>query len=296
MQLFIKKIVLFFSIPFSIGFVFYVILSFILSSLLKGYKLDSNIREIFIGDSHITAAIDDNLIKNSKNLSQNAEAFLYSYFKLKVILESNPEIERVYLGYSYHNISSYQKGLYSNFIYSRYFFILPLTERIKLVKGNIREFPLYLIIIIKSGVKNLLTKGDYTFLTDYVEAYENRSASKESMDKIINYYFYTNGKLKDLSTINLFYFHKIIHLCKTYDVELIIINTPLHSYFRSKIPNYYINNYNDFIDINQLKVIDLSTLPLNDECFWPDGDHLSKKGRLLISKEFNKQKAQIHSK
>ena len=62
-----------------------------------------------------------------------------------------------------------------------------------------------------------------------------------------------------------------------------MLNAPLHSYYKSKIPIKFIKKYDDFIDVNHLKTMDLTGLVLNDSCYIPDGDHVSKKGSLITS-------------
>ena len=78
---------------------------------------------------------------------------------------------------------------------------------------------------------------------------------------------------------------EIIALCKSNNKELIIFNTPLHPYYRSKLPAEYINKFNSITETYDLKVIDLSSLSLEDDCYIPDGDHVSEKGSLLVTME-----------
>jgi hypothetical protein len=291
---FLKKALLFISIPATIIVFIFVVFSLLHRSLTNEYKLDDGVHEIFAGDSHIQAAINDSLMEGCMNLGQSAEAFYFSYFKLKAILASNPQINKVYLGFSYHNLSDYYeiyiRGNESQFVSSRYFFILPFSEQLKLIVWNIKDFPSYFKYVLKSGIHNVTNKKDLTFSGGYYNEFKKALAARTSMDKRLKLQFYTDGKLNDFSDINLCYFNRIIELCHARNIGLILFNTPLHAYYRSKIPVAYRNKYHDIIRANNLKVIDFSALSLDDDCYIPDGDHLSEKGARLITQKLKEQK------
>jgi len=84
------------------------------------------------------------------------------------------------------------------------------------------------------------------------------------------------------------FFNKIIDLCNKNKVKLITLNTPLHSYYKSKIPSEYLNKYNEIIRQDRIVTINFDELVLDDSCFIPDGDHVSVKGALQTSNYFNK--------
>ena len=86
-------------------------------------------------------AFNDQYIKNSKNISLDAECYQFSYFKLLGLLKNNHSIKNICLGYSYFNFSSYYDeyidGKFSKDFFGRYFFILPFKEqKIILVKNK----------------------------------------------------------------------------------------------------------------------------------------------------------------
>jgi hypothetical protein len=120
---FIKKTALFVSIPLVFIALFIAILELINYEIAIAQRLDPSITKIFIGDSHMEKAINDSLLENSVNLAQSSESLYFSYYKLKILLEHNPTIKDVYLGFSYHSVSSYYDkfifGEFSNAISSR---------------------------------------------------------------------------------------------------------------------------------------------------------------------------------
>ena len=244
------------------------------------YKLKPNVTSVFIGDSHIQLSIDDNIIPNCINVSQIGEPYCFTYIKIKNLLKNNPSINNVYLGFSYHNLSSfyddYIYGKYCNNISSKYFFILSNSQKFKFIKVNSNNLSEYLKNILKKSIKKAYTSNSYN-------RYVNTSANNESMKRRIFFQFYSNNHLNTFSKNNLYYLQKIIMLCKNKKINLELINTPLHPYFRNKIPLKFINKYNDYIIANKLKIIDLQDLKLNNDCYTPDGDHVSRKGQSITS-------------
>lgn len=235
-------------------------------------------------------AINDSLLENGKNLGNTSESFYFSYYKLKLILNSNPGIKKVYLGFSYHSLSDYYDefiyGKYSGVISPKYFFLLPLNEQAKMIGSNINDIQPF----IKSVIITFLNmfSNEYPFSGGYKNKYSDVSAVVSSMDKRLNFQYYNGSDIKNFSSLNLMYLSKIIDLCKESNVQLIFLNTPLHSYYRSRIPAAYIDRYNEFVDSHDLKVIDFSNLDLTDNCFIPDGDHLSMEGAYRTTQDLIK--------
>ncbi|MEE9573070.1 MAG: hypothetical protein V3W20_08490 [Candidatus Neomarinimicrobiota bacterium] len=291
MKSFFNKTMLFISVPTILLILTFLLLNYYNNKFIES-EISSTVTTLFIGDSHIQKSIDDKLITTAINISQSSESFYYSYYKLDKILKANPSIKRIYLGFSYHSLSSYYDefvfGKYSKNISSRYFFILPLSEKFKLFKYNFRKLPIYIKEVYKHGIMNIFKTGNnYSFLGQYENKFENVSAVQNSMDKRLLLQFYNNNRLINFSESNISYLIKIIDLCDKNKVELITLNTPLHSYYKSKIPMEYLKKYNEIISQNRIVTINFDELVLDDSCFIPDGDHVSEKGALQTSNYFN---------
>lgn len=252
-------------------------------------KYDNSITTIFLGDSHIEFAFNDTLLKNSMNLAKRAESFYFTYYKLKIILKSNPSIKKVYLGFSYHSISSYYDmfidGDLSDATSCRYFFMLPLKEKANLLFTKRNNLFPYVKALIRKGVSNIWSKKG-----DYEGGYKNTSSSVtanlKSMEKRATFQYFSNGHLNDFSTRNIEYLMKIKDLCIENNINLILINPPVHSYYKGKVPKKFLDKFNLLSHNLKLETLDLSDLILDDDCFLPDGDHLSKKGAFQTTKYF----------
>jgi hypothetical protein len=291
MKRFLKQLLLFISVLTGIILLPFLILDYFNNKIFSEYKVNPDINTLFIGDSHVRLAMNDSIIKNSINISQNAESFCFSYYKIKTLLNNNPSIRKVYLGLSYHCLSSYYDdliyGKYSDEIASRYFFILPFKEKINFIGYNLKSLQPFLKKTFNAGRYNITVKdNNYLFLGYYENPFNSFAAEEKSMDRRLSEQFYTNGTLTPFSDFNISYLEKIIELCKEKKVTLVTLNTPLHPYYKSKIPEAYTKRYNEIISANHLAVEDFHNIPLNDSCYTPDGDHVTTQGALLISKQF----------
>ena len=287
MKKFIRKILLFSTIPLIVGIVALFLFINHINNLSTDYKIDTNITSVYAGDSHIELAINDSLIPKSLNFAANSESFYFSYYKLKMLLENNPSVKKVYLGLSYHNLSNYTdrfiSGDFSSMIAPKYFYLLPPKEQIRMLSWNKKNLIPFTKSIITLGKDKMENNNSYPYLGGFYNQFENTQAVDSSMNKRVLFQFYKDDKLNPFSELNLSYLNKIIGLCQSKEVALTVLNTPLHPHYSSKIPKKYKEKLNDFISKNQLKYIDLSNFKLKEQYYIPDGDHVSNSGAQIIS-------------
>jgi hypothetical protein len=270
----------------------FIFFNYISNKQFDTYKLNLTDSILFGGDSHLRVAINDNALGCSVNLSQNGEAYLFTYYKLRRLLDNNSKLKKIYLGFSYHNFSGFYDdvtyGDRSWYISSRYFFVLPISEKMKLLKCNFYCLFLYFKRIFQYAINNTFNSNkENSFLGSYEIPDSDRSVTPESINRRVESQYFKKNKEYDFATINLLYLKKIIELCKSKRVDLTLVNSPLHPYYISKVPKNYQEEYKSFIKENSLHVLDLSNFFSDDSCFMPDGDHVSKKGSFLITAYFN---------
>ncbi len=294
MNHFLKRILYFLIVPI----IFFLILCVIAATYIPKssyYKIEPMITDIYVGDSHIQKAVVDSLLNNSQNIGMLAESFYFSYYRLKKIFESDNNIETVYLGFSYHNLSDYNDDfVYGKNSYStspKYFYLLTLNEQKKLLYYNRNHLQSYIKSLIKNLYKPILNN---TKFGGYSNNFKSTKSNKSIMDKRINYQFYTDKKVNEFSHLNLFYLEEIIKLSEKYKFDLKILNTPMDSYYQEKIPITYINKYDDIINKFNLKLINFNNLIFDETCYIPDGDHLSEIGAFKMTTELIK--IQNHAK
>ncbi|GAA0873611.1 hypothetical protein GCM10009118_00190 [Wandonia haliotis] len=289
MRRFLKKTLFFLLLPVLILTVAYSLFAYYVNNTSTAYYLEPNVSTIYIGDSHIQKAINDNIIPNSINLGQPSESLYFSYFKLRMFLQHNPSIKQVYLGVGYHNISEY----YDQFIYGdlsasvtpKYFHLLPASKQAKLLFLSGKNITPFMKSIINEGVKIIYpdTNG-LNFKGKYQNLYVKKTkAVDSSMNKRIQHQYYDNNRLYPFSELNLYYLDQIKKLCESKNVKLTALNTPLHDYYKNKIPKVYQEKLLEILSKSKIDYLDLSELKLNENCYIPDGDHVSELGAKIVS-------------
>jgi hypothetical protein len=297
MQKFIKNVLFFLSIPTIVLLALFTGLTYLNKKSFDNYRLNADIHTLFIGDSHVQMAINDSLLPFAKNLSQNSESFKFSYYKLETLLKQNPSVKNVYLGCGYHSLSDYNDdyifGIYSKDISARYFFILPFREQLQTMVDNRKALPTYIRNIFELGAHNITQNKQPSFLGFYENTFENACIQDKSMSKRIQNQFFDNGRVRGFSATNFFYLTQIIKLCQNNQIQLRLINTPIHPIYKSKIPQKFLMHYDSIVTQSHLSLFDFNNLNLKDSCFIPDGDHVSASGALLVTNYFIKQQSNL---
>lgn len=255
--------------------------------------LNPDIYLAFAGNSTVECSVDDRLIGHSINIAQAGEAYLYSYAKIKALLEENPQIRYVFISYSYADLLIEKEETWvldGYFIVEKvrnYNYLLGRQERAFLLKSNPAS---YLSGVIKSVVVNLETVAK-SFVKDgpgnsipVFGGYKRLDRDKLSADP-------GSGTGKDekvlQSITQVRYLRMISELCHQHSVKLVMLNPPKH--------NSYNENLNPgirqlWLDVrNSLpsdSLLDLSGFLLPDSCFG-DLSHLNYKGARVFSHHLN---------
>ncbi|HOO99191.1 MAG TPA: hypothetical protein PK766_06485 [Bacteroidales bacterium] len=250
--------------------------------------LNEGILNLFAGNSSVECAVDDRLVKHTVNIAESGEAYLYSFVKIKALLEENKHLETVFLGYSFADLllEKEESWLFSDeYIVEKvkdYNYLLEPEERKLLLANNPKA---YLNGLLKSVFSNLTTAlgsntvpksagqlvnfGGYKFLVrDKLNADPGFKTANDSIVK-------SHQQEK--------YLKKIYDLCQRHQVRLVLFTTPKHS---SYIESLEADNFNMWIDVrNDLhadSLLDLSRYVLPDSCFG-DLSHLNYRGAKLFS-------------
>jgi len=271
-----------------------ILITIILLGTIKIYsfisfKIPKEKDVIIIGDSHTECAINDNIFKRSINISQSAEAYFYSYIKLRKFLSVNTQIKKVILSFHGGSIvksrDNWIKGeRYIRSKVPRYLFLFNKEEYSFMIKEkgflpSVFKFPIYHIkIIIKFIIKKDLfytdlNIGKYLRL-DRDKLIEDKNDEDDDSVK-------RNEKNNDeYSLYELNNILKIVELCKQYNVELIFLNSPIYAsetYGKKTSLANYRKTY-----FSEIKYLDFSdfNLPLYG---YGDRTHLNYKGAEIFS-------------
>jgi hypothetical protein len=235
------------------------------------------------GDSHTECAIDESIYERAVNVSQSGTAYLYSYCKVKRFLSENKHIDTVFLSFHYSvlafNVDSswiFDESSIKNAI-PRFLTLLDKDDIAIFTKKEFSRAALFLPY--RLVFKFIIKKGRISYKDLDIGGYV-----KLDRDKLQEDIAYWNNAQAEAETGIAFYqkeyLLKIVDLCKSRNVKLILINPPTYK------PEVYgsIDKLNEYYDtyLSGTTYMDYSAFPLPDSCYGDIG-HLNYKGAKIFS-------------
>jgi hypothetical protein len=234
------------------------------------WNLPGEIHTVFLGASHFEKGIDDLMYPGSINLAYKSERYLFTFLKLKKLLNSNPQIDTVFLQFAPTDIWEHTDSKYYSENEMSYF--LPLYYPM----FTWEEWKVYLKNIDNRRIADLLFKKTVKF-----NHFPRNLNSFGGYDPLFNVYDRGNKPylLQDWTengnTINYTYLRNIMDLCQTRGVQLFFVYMPMF-------------NKNDFYPIDKYYAAysdNFSWVPLLDYSDWDcpdryraDEHHLNAEG------------------
>lgn len=279
MKILIKKATFFLVVPLFIICIIAIVHKIKISSI----KIEKSVNTLILGDSHTQTGIDDSVLKNALNISQPSEHFLYSYNVLRLLIDNNPQINKVILGVSFHSFCrSYDQYIQDDdktkFMYPRYYSILDIDSVKDLGKIPVKQFKGILNRVFEDIVHSS-TIHDYSFIGGFYKS-DRSNLSQQTISSAIQRHYYTeSGSIQKHSTIQVDYLKKIIQLCKTKKIKLILVNTPINKNYLRMIPKEIVQDYHFTMGQFDKEVVflDYHSIDFTDDCYG-DGDHLNSIG------------------
>jgi len=247
-------------------------------------------QNFILGDSHTQCAISDSDFKRTKNLSKSGEAYIYTYHKLKLLSESNPQIDTVVMGLSYHNLSfMYEDFIDMDKILKKSIFLMPKVDRM-----NILESKNYSLFFYLRSCYSLIKQWALgPERVDWI-GFHNPLDEALKLDKIkaqerSKFHFYENGEPYGFSPSQFEYLERIVALCKKKNIELLLFNIPIHDYYYNEIPKQFIDKLEHFKRSNKTEIYSFDQLEFSNSEFSPDGDHLNVLGAKKLTEYVQKR-------
>jgi hypothetical protein len=254
------------------------------------FQLSKNISFLILGHSHSQYAFNDSLIDKSKNFSQAAELYFYTFIKLKKIVKANKQVKIVFLEFSNNQIAAemdkwleseedilYRVPKYATIMdYESYKYIF-----FKNPNALIKVFPL----IFKNDINTLLSGNkDYINYQDWGGYFHHKKAEVDLLLKARKLIKNNREKIT-YSNVNLEYLYKIITYCKYNNTKLILVRSPQHPEYpilsNEKVFQKILKN-----DLKEIPFLDFNKFPLSNQDY-VDLQHLNYKGARKFSLFFN---------
>ena len=273
--------------------IFYFIGFFKMKFQFEKDQKQLNNKHIFIGDSHIQKSIEASKLPQSINIAQVSESFYYSFYKLKYLKDNNVSIKSVNLGVGYHSFSEFYDnftfGLNSEDIRARYFYILPFMENFSYNLHHITSILNFSKSIISKNANSVTEKDDlqHTFLGGYSNSFVNNKVDSLYIQKRIEDQFYKGGKSLNISKINSSYFDSIVTFSRKNKIKLTLIFTPVHPMYEKQVPVHFKKYFTQKCKRSGCNLIVFDSIHFFNDCFYLDGDHVTKKGADKITSAIN---------
>jgi hypothetical protein len=292
MKKFIVKLLFFSIVALSISIGLVIATNSIINNK-KLFGIANCPENIVVGHSQTEETFDDEIIKNTKNLSMSGENIYYTYFKVYQILKCNKTIKNIFISFTNHQITqnydetSIWDEKHIDHSYSKYAAFMSINDYLVLLKNN----PLGIIKAQPLATKKqlmFLLKNKKSIYEDYLIG--NFVKLKTSrLDSILNFKK-TNIKLDSInfkySKYTFIYLDKIIDLCKNKNVELFLIRTPVHKTWNELNDEYFFQKILKE-KYSQIDFLDFKKFPLMNNEYY-DQSHLNQFGAAKFSTFFNK--------
>lgn len=256
-------------------------------------KVKDDVRVIFAGESYVECAVNDRLIEHTINIAQSGEAYMYSYAKIKALLEHNSQIRTVYIGFSFGNLLMEKE---KSWVFSSEY----VTEKIQYYNYLIDKPGKSLIfknnpIAYLSGLMKSVNNNFQSFVKSYFSedsngsiknfgGYKHLVRDKLSLDTELELY---NEQPVAKSLVQEKYLKMISELCKQNSVELILFSTPKYKSYNENIDDNIKQIWRQVRNSLPLdSLADFSAFILPDSCYG-DLTHLNYKGAEVFSKYLN---------
>ncbi len=275
MKKFIKHIVIFFLL---------VLVVFAFSGTFNYFQLKNtpslgDTETLIVGDSRVMTAINPELIPNSKNIAQNSESYIISYYKLKFLLKNNTKVKKVILSFSYPSFSAYLDGIFKDDIATADVFgrIYPIMKPNDFGSLEIDKFKYYKVLFKQMFVYP--HTNHYQYMGGFTRL--KYGLDKADLEGVVQrHYFDKDSNNIGISSCASQYLDSIVELTKQNNIKLILVNIPFQKKYLEKVPSNFIEYYNlqkSRMLEKVVTVLDYGQIELPDTYF-KDYNHLDLEG------------------
>lgn len=239
---------------------------------------------LIAGDSHPQRSLNPKYFHDAQNISQSAEPYVLTYWKLKKIVQSiSPDT--LIIGLAPHNISQFNdlkfsEQLWASEMFSRSY---PIEEFSDISDKIDVDFPTYYKVLWKQTA--FYPKRNHN---PFVGRYENVEGSYiTDIDDAVKRHYYLNGEALGVSDLAIEYLDSIVSLAKAKDITLIMVSNPVHEQYLNKIPDPIMQKFDALIErySDQHLVFDKTRSPYPDTLYL-NADHLNESGAKRFTLEF----------
>ena len=235
---------------------------------------------LVVGDSKLETAVNDEILAEAYNFSQSGTAYYYSFLKVRKMLQDNPQIHTLVVGYSYGDLAQEKDEWFQGEKYIKgkvrdHLFLMDYQDFFAIFQANpldvlVSLFPIRAAVPLSNP--DLGRWGGYIYLErDKLEEAKQRIAESPD-DGILTYSRYQEE-----------YLLKVYETAMDYDLRFILLTPPIHPLLEENQTKYKVH-YSSFVEENMPNaiLINHSSYPIPDFGFG-DLAHLNYRGASLYS-------------
>ncbi len=238
---------------------------------------------LIVGDSHTQRSLNPKCFNDAQNISQLAEPYFLTYWKLKKIFKSYIP-DTLIIGFAPHNISEFNDLKLSNKKWSKEMFkrSYPIQE----FKNISHQISVDYWTCYKVSWKQtaLYPKRNHiNYIGNYLSSH---GSNTDNFEKVIKRHYYQNGIELGISKLAVNYLDSIVSLCNLNKIYLVMVSSPVHEKYLKGIPTVIMEKYRDLTKIYSAKhnVFNQTTNFYPDPLYL-DPDHLNNKGAKKFTME-----------
>jgi len=259
----------------------------VLAKNIISFEIPDDKTSLIVGDSRPESAINDDILSNAFNFSQSGTAYFYSYLKIRAMLENNPHIDTLVLGYAYDDISKSRDEWFNGaemikFKMPKYLLLFNYRDFISLFQSNPYEVSknIHRTVIYNSSavLKYIITGQGIDHLGGF--QYLERDKLQEAKNR------YSPGKDEENLEYSKYqeeYLLKIYNLARSKNIDLILLNTPIHA-LKQEAEEKYKDYYYSFAEhqLPETVIVNHTNMDIPEYGFG-DLEHLNYKGAQIYS-------------
>jgi hypothetical protein len=251
---------------------------------------------LIVGDSHPQRSLNPEYFNDAQNISQSAEPYVLTYWKLKRICDSYIP-DTLIVGFAPHNISQFNDLKFSNAKWSEEMFrrSYPIQEFNKISNKINIDYTLFYKTLWKQTA--FFPKRNHT---NFIGNYSNTNKSNiKDWETAIKRHYYQNGEHLGVSGLSVIYLDSIINLANAKKIKLIMVSNPVHERYLEKIPIPIMGKYAELAkNYSMNHIVFNRTMNKYPDSLYLNSDHLNGIGAKRFTEELNdyiKMEARTHN-
>ena len=239
-------------------------------------------KTLVLGNSRVQYGFDDSLVPGTWNSALNADNYNVIYWRLKMLHQRNPQLQKVMVICDQTQVYNYFTGIPDK-VHPYYWDVMSLEDWWGLVvhDSGILLNPLHYLKILYP-LKSLVSPISYQDLG--IGGYTRLERDKLSEDLALKDVDAPLKSIPQIHAYNVFYLRKIYNYCQEHHLELIFFNMPSYPTQAIIEGNQYLHR---FVEENYPDVpfYDYELMQLPDSCYG-DASHLNYRGARVVSERF----------